>query len=199
MLAAFGAMAETEFEKQARRAIAEIDCKIANLEDIQPLDQFAIAEQQSKRRVAVRLWKAKGIEISETPYLDGCQTGPFSFEGDWEYRDIPKSATFRIKGKIVEYIPGDAIPESCSGLLGAIQEEGSGEIRGVWTGSCSDLHASGAFIMKRAGDDVTLTECLMLTSSGSSNTCELGNYYREVVRLTPAESEAKLGKTYVVK
>lgn len=191
--------AETEVEQQARRAISEIDCKIANLSEAQPLDTDAISEAESKRRIAVRLWKAKGIEISETPNLDGCKTGPFSFEGDWEYRDAPKSGTFSIKGKILEYIPGDTIPEACSGLLGAIQEVSSDEIRGVWTGNCSDLHASGAFIMKREKDGVVLTECMMLTSSGMSNTCDLGSYYREVVRMTSAESEAKIGKVYVTK
>lgn len=193
------AIAATEVERQARRAIAKIDCTIADLEKEQPVNQAAISEQQSKRRVTARLWKAKGIEVSETPYLGDCQTESQGFDGDWEYRDIPKSGTLRIKGKVVEYIPGDTIPASCSALFGMINEETAEEIRGVWAGICDDLHAFGAFIMKRDADAVTMTECMMLNSTGATgNECELGGYYRDVIRMTSAESEEKLGKIIVV-
>jgi len=192
------AQAETAIEEQARRALTEIDCKIANLEIREPVDQEAIANQESKRRIAARLWRAKGLEVSDTPYLDDCQLGVASFDGDWEYRDSPKSGTFRISGRTVEYIPGDTIPASCSPLLGTIEEEDESEIRGVWTGVCSDLHAFGAFALKRDPEH-TLTECMMLNSPGvSGNSCELGDYYREVIRMTPAETDKKLGKIIVV-
>lgn len=184
-------LAGADLKEQAEKALAKMDCRIAAQEASPNPDPNVLDDLRSKRRITSRLWKAKGVILDDTPYIDSCEMYRSGFSGAWEYREEPNSGTWKIEDDMVEYIPGSTIPASCSAIVGQISKRTDAEISGIVQGFCRGLLAIGRFEMRHDDRGYYLSDCLSLSRDGSAALgCDIG-YFREVERLSPKDVEKK--------